>query len=283
LTLVLTELSEAGIVMAADSAITKMRRNRITEVDQQGWQKVLKVPSIYAGISYWGMIGRVEKHINFDHWLQRVINNGKYHDLGSFVDYLVSVMNDKCGNKPLPDSNAVGLHVAGFAPWTDGIARPFFYHIHNGHGEIRISETEEEIDGIKRLVVRPDLNLAPRKLFEKHQDFPDVSKTLEENLEILKKSILTRNGDFFFYSVISSNFQAAIDYLNCIPDVSFPASPTKLASRKGFQHTMLETIIKFYRCSNRSKIIGGSVTSLGIGPNGYLPEPKKTSRGYTGV
>ena len=39
MTLVLTELSEVGIAMAADSAITRVSRGKIVEIDQQGWCK----------------------------------------------------------------------------------------------------------------------------------------------------------------------------------------------------------------------------------------------------
>ena len=44
MTLVLTELTICGIAMAADSAITKIKGGKIVEVDQQGWQKLLRVP-----------------------------------------------------------------------------------------------------------------------------------------------------------------------------------------------------------------------------------------------
>jgi hypothetical protein len=80
MTLVLTELSNAGIAMAADSAITQLSPSgKITDIDKQGWTKILRVPKIGAAISYWGMIGLVTQ-TQFDIWLQRVIDDENNYD-----------------------------------------------------------------------------------------------------------------------------------------------------------------------------------------------------------
>ncbi len=275
MTLVITEVSNVGIVMAADSAITKLRGNKIVEIDQQGWRKLLEVPSIKAGISYWGMIGSVTS-IRFDQWLERVIVSDNYSDLSSFADHLVKSLNKACHNKPLTDTRGLGVHVAGYAKWEDGKRRPFFYHVHNGHGAMQIHhDVEKMADGRNRLIaVHPRWVGQPRKLFEKHQDFPCKDKSLKENLDILNNGYITRNGDFFFYSVIWDKLQQGFSYLNLIPNVSIPRDPKNLNSLKGLLHTALETTIRVYRCSNQSRIIGGTVRSLAIGPRGYLPETK---------
>jgi hypothetical protein len=77
MTLVLTELSDAGIAMAADSAITRLSHGRIIEIDQQGGRKLLRVPRVNAAVSYWGSIGAVTR-VQFDNWLQRVIDTEAY-------------------------------------------------------------------------------------------------------------------------------------------------------------------------------------------------------------
>jgi hypothetical protein len=267
MTLVLTEISPTGIVMATDSAITKFLRGKIVEVDQQGWKKLLYAPKIQAGVSYWGMIGAITQ-IRFDQWLQRVIQSGHYSDLSSFANHIAATLNTACGNRPLPNNREVGVHVAGYAEWEDGQRRPFFYHVHNGHGTTEIEhEIEEMSDGSTRIVaVHPKWISDPRKLFEKHQDFPRLDKSLEENLVALDQGFLIRNGDYFMYMVIWDCLQQGFNYLNLIPGVSIPRDPTNLGSRKGLLHAALETTIRVYRCSNQSKIIGGTVTSLGIGP-----------------
>lgn len=280
MTLVLTELSSAGIVMATDSAITIVRGNKIIEIDQQGWLKLLSIPSIKAAVSYWGMIGTVTA-MRFDHFLQRVISSDNYSDLSSFADHLANALNTACHHEPLSDTRGVGVHVAGYAEWVDGQKRPFFYHVHNGHGGMEIEHEFKNINGKKRLIaVHPKWIGEPRKLFEKHQDFPNESKSLDENLANLDIGYITRNGDYFFYSVIWEKLQIAFAYLNFIPGVSIPRNPSNLNSRRGLLHTALETTIRVYRCSNQSRIIGGTITSLGIGPRGYIPD---SSHGYIGV
>ncbi len=268
MTLVLTELSDAGIAMAADSAITRLSHGRIVDVDQQGWQKLLRVPRINAAISYWGMIGAVTQ-VQFDIWLQRVIDTENYDDLESFAESIANALNTVCHNRPLPNGNDVGIHVAGYSQWSDGVRRPVFYHVHNGHGKFNISEIKDEKGHI--ISVIPEWQSEPRGLFEVHQDFPFPTKPLDENVAILHNGYITRNGAFFIYAVLWHHMQYALQYINLIQNVSLPRDMSDLNSRKGFLHIMLEMIIRLYRCSNQSRIIGGTVTSLGIGPNGYIP------------
>src|SRR5574341_341349 len=199
MTLVLTELSNAGIAMAADSAITRLSRGRVVEVDQQGWTKLLRVPRINAAVSYWGMIGSVTR-IQFDTWLQRVIDQEEYNDLESFVERIVNALNGACHNQPLANGEDVGIHVAGYSLWQDGERRPVFYHVHNGHGRFNVQHITDENGHLVSVI--PEWHSDPRKLFEAHQDFPFVSKSLEENLVILQTGYITRNGAFFIYAVL---------------------------------------------------------------------------------
>lgn len=257
MTLVLTELSEAGIVMAADSAITKFARGRIMEVDTQGWNKLLRVPKIRAGVSYWGMIGAVTP-MQFDIWLQRVIDSKDYNDLHSFADHVVRNLNDQCKNRPLRDGRDVGLHIAGYAPWPDGERRPTFIHVHNGHGRMVYHLHKDEKSG-QVVTIRPEWQSEPRKLFEKHQDFPFVNN-VEGSLKALSRGYITRNGDYSLYAIIWDHLQKALAVINKIPDTSIPRDPTGLGSRRGLLHTVLETMVRLYRCSSRSPTIGGTVS-----------------------
>lgn len=273
MTLVITELSNTGIVMAADSAITKYDRKtrKVLEVDQQGWAKLLPVRSIQAGISYWGMIGAITD-VQFDDWLKKeVINSKAYDSLEAFADVLVLSLNKACHNKPLSQGEDVGLHVAGYMTWVDGIRRPAVFHVHNGHGTTDVMHHYEMIDGSQHLVrVIPTWKADERKLFEKHLDFPDTSKTLEENLWQLQNGFILRNGSYFIYAVIWEQMKAALAYINLIPDVSIPRDPDNLGSRKGLLHTVMDMMVRIYRCSNQSPIIGGTVKSIAIGPTNYL-------------
>jgi hypothetical protein len=253
--------------MAADSAITKFQGNKIVEIDQQGWLKLLRVPKITAAISYWGMIGAVTQQ-QFDTWLQNVIDSGAYSDLESFVDHLVDKLNAACRGKPLKDKYDVGIHVAGFSPWRDGIKRPTFFHVHNGHGEIQLNEKRDAAGNL--LSINPQWVSEHRKLFEKHQDFPNLNDSIEKNISDLDLGYITRNGDFFLYAVFQDYIIAALRYIHKAPNIRIPKDPEKLASQKGFLHIILKTMIQLYRSSNLSRIVGGEVTSLAIGPSGYV-------------
>jgi hypothetical protein len=268
MTLVLTEVSRIGIAMAADSAITKIQGKKILEVDHQGWKKLLRVPKINAGISYWGMIGAVTNQ-QFDVWLQDKITNGNYDDLNSFADYLVVELNMACKNVPLKNGYDVGIHVAGYSKWTDNVVRPTFFHIHNGHGRIKMNEKRDASGNL--LSINPIWDSDPRKLFEKHFDFPDVNRPIQDSINILNNGgWITRNGDFFLYVVFQKFIDDAVNFIHLSPNIRIPKNPTSIASRKGFLHIILESIIRLYRCSNQSKIVGGTVTSLAIGPKGYI-------------
>lgn len=179
-------------------------------------------------------------------------------------------MNAACGGKVLASNQQVGVHVAGYTQWSDGEMRPTFYHVHNGHLNIK---PEIEISAIGKenylKAVHPRLIADPRKLFQKHKDFPKEDKDVDTNLRILESTFITRNGDYFIYSVLAEHIERALLYANHIPGVSIPRDPNSLGSRKGYIHLMLETMVKLYACSSLGRAIGGEVTSLAIGPNRY--------------
>lgn len=269
MTLVLTELSKAGIAMAADSKITTMNNGKIVERERKYWDKLLRVPKIQAAVSYWGMIGAVTRQ-QFDTWLKNnVIDTGNYTDLDSFADHLADRLNSACNNKPLINGFDVGIHVAGYHNWSDGCSRPFFYHIHNGHGRFKLNEIMDPSGAV--VSIDPVWDSDPRKLFEKHQDFPKAAKSLQENLHDLNISYITRNGDFFIYAVFHEKIISAIQYIHLSPTIRIPRNPNNLASRKGLLHVILESMIRIYGCSsNKGRVVGGKVSSLGIGPNRYV-------------
>jgi hypothetical protein len=268
-TLLVTECSTSGVAMAADSAITKIAKGKIVEVDQKEWRKVLRAPKIIAAVGYWGFIGKIYRG-RFDEWLHRTMDQATYSDLPSLAGTLANALNEACGNKALADGESAGLHVAGFHPWKDGLRRPFFFHVNNGPGVVRIGEIKESLPQGERLIeVRPQLVAGPRDLFKPHQGFPRDEATLEENLEMLKHPYTTRNGEFFYYAVVWDSLRRSFNYLNLIPGFSIPRDQS-LGARRGLLHAALETTVRVYRCSNQSRIVGGKVISEAIGPNGWL-------------
>ena len=272
MSLILTELSKVGIAMVTDSAISMLVNGRISTVDQQEWRKLLKVQRIGAAISYWGSIGYITKE-RFDTWLERQIQNGHYEDLPSFADYLAAEMNKACGGKPLPNGQPAGIHVAGFHEWRDGVRRPTFYHIHNGHGHVRFEQKVATVDG-KNVLLETNRSdeWSPRELFARHNDFPPENEDPAVCANILDTTgYMTRNGDYGPFVIISIGLAQICGTLNTIPGVSVPREPGALGPRIGFMKVMMETVINIYQCSSMSKIIGGKVMTLGIKPDGtYL-------------
>lgn len=270
MTLILTELTPAGICLAADSAITKVQGGNIREIDEQGWTKVLRVPKITSAVSYWGVIGAITTQ-RFDHYLQAVIQQeAEYDSLASFAEHVVRNLNKSSGGKPLPNDWSAGVHIAGFAPWDDGENRPVFYHVHNGHGEYKLEERTVRVNGQDIFEIIPKWIAEPRRLFAVHQDFPRVDIPLAINLQTLKAGYITRNGAYLEYAVMWKFFENALLYLNAIQGTSIPRDPNDIASRKGFIHAMLETVIRLYKVSNKARVVGGTVTSLGVRANGYV-------------
>lgn len=272
MTLVLTELSPQGIVMAADSAITfiNLKTGQKQNVNTKGWSKIIRAPRIHAAISYWGMIGAVTQ-IQFDNWLkENVIQSDEYNDIFSLATHLAQKLNDACQNKPLKDGYNTGFHVAGFGKWPDGQRRPVFLHVHNAH--LLVSTIPQVNEMGELIAIYPGVISEPIKLFEVHYDFPDINKSIEENLITLSQNYITRNGDFFPYLVIWENLQSAFNVLNLIKGLSIPANPNNLGSRKDYLQMAMETIIRIYQSSNHKQkpIIGGNAISLGITEKNYL-------------
>lgn len=269
MTLILTELSEAGIAMAADSAITyRDQQGRSIQKAQTNWLKLLKVPSVNAAVSYWGSVGAVTQK-RFDRWIQQLINTRSYNTVSSLADCIASELNQACGGRPLLEKDCVGVHVAGYAPWSDGVCRPVFFHVHNGHGNFIINKTVEERNGQSYITkLTPKFQAEPRKLFAKHQDFPDIKCSLDKTLESLRKCYITRNGDYLKFSIISEQLSHTFACLNLISGFSIPRHPSNLQSRLGYLLTMLDITISIYSCSTAQKTIGRPVVGLGIRPDG---------------
>jgi hypothetical protein len=273
MTLILTELSQAGIAMAADSAISKWSNGKLRTQDQQSWEKLLRVPRIKAGISYWGSIGLISKNERFDDWLKRRIEDRSYTDLRSFADYLAEEMNQAVNNKPLANKHEVGIHVAGFERGQDGVSRPSFYHIHNGHSSVR-PEVETITVGGQTVISKTRLvwEVPPRELFTRHNDFsPESQSTGQLQGDV---SYLTTNGDYATFHIIFEHLKPLLQMLNTLPDFSIPRRPNELGPKLGLLKTLVEITINLYKCSSAPKIIGGKVSTLGIRPDGtYLTPP----------
>ena len=269
MSLVISEVTKYGIAMVADQAISEHNKSKNTLITgRKQWKKLLKVPKLIGAVSYWGDIGLICGRQRFDGWLQKRIDGGNYSDLSSFADFLADELNKAAGGRKL--LYPVGLHVAGIHAWGDGVRRPTFFHVHNGHGCLpRIAIGEPGTRGYQEYF---DWQWAPRTLFERHDDYPDPGLPVADIVSSFEtKGYLTRNGDIGHYIVISEAIQSASELLNLVPNVKFPKNPGCLGSRVGYLHFLMNTVVNIYKISTIPKIIGGTPSTIGIYPDGtYL-------------
>jgi hypothetical protein len=278
MSLILTEISNAGIAMVADSSISM--RNPVTgqtEPHKKDWLKILKVPRIHAAVAYWGNIGAVSGAEPFDQWLTTRIRDGAYTDLPSFANFLATELNTAAHDAPLPHEQCVGIHVAGYHPWQDNISRPTFYHVLNGDGHIAIRHHVTNQNG-QQVLTRIDHQwiAEPRRLFYAHLDYPSDGRPLAESIAKLEAGYITRNGDYFPYLLISDGINFTQQTLQ-LSGISLPANPDRLGSRLGYLSLVMQTVIAIYGCSSLTEVVGGYVTALGITRNAaYLESTRKT-------
>lgn len=132
MTFILTELSDFGIIMAADSSETRVGNG---EESFQEVNKIIYLPEFNIGISTWGNAIIENKDINA--WLREKIDEFKETKNGKSITnkYLeeVSKFLERKLNEAFPKGDYVlGLHVAGYTySERHGECRPGVFHIHN--------------------------------------------------------------------------------------------------------------------------------------------------------
>jgi len=278
MSLILTEISNAGIAMVADSSISM--RNPVTgqtEPHNKDWLKLLKVSRIHAAVAYWGNIGAVSGAEPFDQWLTTRIRDGAYTDLPSFAGFLAAELNTAAHNVPLPHGQCVGIHVAGYHLWQDNISRPTFYHVLNGNGHIAIRYHSANHNG-QQVLTRIDHEWVaePRTLFRANLDYPAAGRPLAESIAGLQEGYITRNGDYFPFLLISDGINYTRQTLK-LSGISLPSNPERLGSRLGYLSLVMQTVIAIYGCSSLTEVVGGYVTALGITPDAtYLESNRRT-------
>jgi hypothetical protein len=227
--------------MAADSAVTATvpaPQGGITDRVLHGAKKLQMVPHLQAGISCWGM-GTISGTPT-DIWVQDFIRRaqGSTADLQAFAQTLVQELN----NIFPPRSPSGGFHIAGYV-LAGGIRLPAFYHVHNGVSQYYAN-------------INPDI-------FNANLDMP------ARNYPPGQFGI-TRNGDFRLYAEF---FNYLLRFINNLPTqpqfagIQIP-SPNDLYTDAKLLRLQIQFVAGLYDVSNLVPGIGGSVSILGIGPNG---------------
>jgi hypothetical protein len=242
MTLVLTQLSQNGISMAAESAVTfqiSAPGGGTTHRVLHGARKLQPVPHIQAGISCWGM-GSIAG-TDTDLWVEDFIRRSQSstNDLQSFTALLAKELNAIFP----PKSPNSGFHVAGYVQSSSG-SLPAFYHVHNGMSQYYSS-------------INPDI-------FNANLDMPPKEYPPGQ-------FGITRNGDYKLYAHF---FNYLFSFINSIPTnpqfagVQIP-SPNNLYTEAKLLRLQIQTVAGLYDVSNLVPGIGGPVSILGIGPNGF--------------
>lgn len=241
MTLIITELSRFGIAMVADSAVKiteTLPSGREASHVLNGAQKLQMVPYLKAGISVWGLGGIPSQNgsVSTDIWLGDFIE--QHFNIGSiseFADCLVQELQNIVGNAQLP----VGFHLAGFVD-VDDRKLPTFYHIRNVDGTYAHYDFHEFVPG---------------------QDFPP--RELADN-----EAYITRNGDYGPYAALAEAVQNALPRIQAGIGLNIPHP--SLYGRIAYHSAWVKFVSELYASSGLLKTIGGSVTALGIYPNGQV-------------
>jgi hypothetical protein len=272
MTLILTWVFPFGIFMGADSAISY--NSYLTEPDGRrkkrilnGATKILKIPKINAGISYWGE-GNVGNQTT-DVWLSNFIFSRRddYQNINDFAMLIQNELREIVHDEITEPEGSLeyrygkrGFHLAGFVEH-EGRAVPTFYHIHNGQ-----SETAPNINP---RIINANYDLPPLRVlrFFSHSTFPYV-----------------RNGDFFLYAKLFDSLMGAFgDFRILLGEVYnqpflFP-DPSKFSNNieaySEFVRFWIRLVRDVYALSNVPESIGGEISILSISPNGETEYSKK--------
>lgn len=148
-TLIITELSSFGIIMVGETAETVdclAPDHTATERAFAGLIKIVPVPSLRAGLSYWGWAKIPPQEdktgIFLDWWLQNLISQrmreyNSIEGLAKLLEKELRIVIPKMTDEELEESHwgNGGIHLAGFVT-TNGNDLPCFWSIHNGFSHI---------------------------------------------------------------------------------------------------------------------------------------------------
>jgi hypothetical protein len=241
MTLIITEISEYGIAMVADRALTetfRFRSGREYAKTLDGVHKLQPIPSLEAGISMWGRATFPTSggEAPLDLWLRDFIHdNSSLTSLDDFAEKLTNELKLSLGGT----RDLMGFHIAGYVD-SQGRKMPTVYHVRNNdgpYGQLRIHD------------------------FVKGHDFPPRDIRSGETFEL-------RNGDFGPYALLSETIKRVGPTLQQVSGLAIPYP--SLEGRLSYQAAWIRFISDIYDSSRALRTIGTSVIRLGIAPDGRI-------------
>jgi hypothetical protein len=265
-TLILTELSSLGIVMAADSAITREVRKPDGTIGDKvyfGARKLFVVPGLRAGIAYWGWVYLPQPGSDWSDdertfdllelWLPSFLDSNveNYDSIADVARILENELRRRIPRidvKDYPYGDG-GIHLAGYE-LQNGEPHPTFWHIHNGVSQ-----------------ALPDKKLDPA-IVNANNDIPP-----ERGRSMVEKNLVTiRNGDINPYVLLWELIfrpQSAFSNIVKTIDLTFPWAE-HLVDRANLLKFQIETVVGVYTFSKEGKGIGSPITTLTISPRGIM-------------
>lgn len=233
MTLILTELSEHGVAMAADTALTK---NPVSEGGKPEVShdvvKLHPIKELSAGISFYGdaLIGGKRTDVWVTDFIQRTASN--HTSLNSFGVALANELNTII--QPVKFETTLGFHLAGFEQTPEG-RFPVIYQIANGtsDGKFGCSCSQPPIE---------------------HKQGARTS---------------LRGGDAAVFARAFEFLEKYLHHMRTVGPVRFTVPyPDNLRMRCEYLRFQIVTVSNIYILSNQVASIGGPVTTLGISSKG---------------
>ena len=272
MTLIITELHsfgyERGIAMAADTALTQTSKSVDGLIEDRaffGLTKLLPVPKLRAGISYWGwtkMPPTSTGGVWMDWWLSHFLHNkeGDYNsisELAALLEKELQMLIPPLTEQEIENGESEksgGIHLAGFGD-EGNEKHPCFWHIHNGKSQ---ALPEKKIDPH---IVNANYDCPPTKY-----------------LEIERKGLRyqTRNGDIepyarFFEKYLShylDELRSEMGYVIPIPTINFAADFLREQIKFVSGLYTVGGYIDKVSLKRLARGIGGNVTTLTITNDG---------------
>ncbi len=257
MTLLLTELTPFGIVMAADSAQTQEVTNSDRSVTYRvltGVVKLQVIPKLRAGISMWGLgwipvLGMPPTDV----WLKNFIANQSehYNTIAEFATLLQDELRQCIAPIDIGDANnvlgTIGFHLAGYVDY-DGHPSPTLYHIHNG---------------VSTALASRNIEIDPTIVNANHDLPPNI---VQEGFA-RGEGFLHRNGDWTTYAQFFNHVGTFLDGLSEQRGIRIPDS-RNLKERAEWLRFQIRTMSELYRLSNfHLPKIGGKIDTVLITPN----------------
>ena len=243
MTLIITEITELGIIMAGDTAYSVESRTTQGTFDERAFKglvKVLPIDKINAGLSYWGWAtmppGNPNQGVWMDWWIRDFLtrNQEQYETIDELAILLETELRTlipplSSGEHKISPLGNGGIHLAGYVDH-EGNPCPCLWHIHNGISQ-QLPEKE-----INPLIVNANNDYPPERY-------------------VREGSFIIRTGDFEPYARFFEGY--LLDYgAELLEEESILVPLPNLLSRAEFIRAQIRFISEIYSVSGDITIEG---------------------------